>query len=175
MCFQIHPLSLESFSEAQARDGQQSSVEHTHPRHGTAFRWAIWMFSPTWKDHLFYLIDLVREWMRDSGVDESSPSVATSFWSLVQKRFAYIQMSRLQLLEHVAYVGCILWKAEYFSLQGHFEVGKLSPSWTWGCFAKRKRRGLKYQRPRILNTVSTPLSTPSMGALWACRPSGRAW
>lgn len=163
MCFQIHPLSLESFSEAQARDGQQSSVEHTHPRHGTAFRWAIWIFSPTWKDHLFYLIDLVSHHQWQHLFDH---------WC---RRDLLIFKCQYYSYLNVAYVEGSLWKAEYFSLQGHFEVGKLSPSWTWGCFAKRRRRGLKYQRPRILNTVSTPLSTPSMGALWACRPSGKAW
>ena len=34
MCLQIHPISLERFSEAQARDSKQGRVAHTHPMSG---------------------------------------------------------------------------------------------------------------------------------------------
>ncbi len=173
MCLQIHPLSLEPFAEAQACDSQQGGMGHAHPRHGTAFTWAIWIFSPTWKDHcvIYYL---------------NTPGQSTKGeWSVSGNIFLITGPEGICLYLNVkitvtwtwavSNVECSLLNAEYFSLQGHFEAGKLWPSWTWGCFARRKRRGLRYQRPRTLSTVSTPHLTPSTVASWACRPNGKAW
>lgn len=174
MCLQIHPLSLEPLSEAQARDSQRRQ----HRPYSTSHVWgcrhlnAFFCHMERTFTVSFMWMHLVKEQPVKRGEVRNSIPFIVGEWEICLCSNSKITWNEICYYD---IRGSLLMAEHLFASQAFFKVGRLSSSWTWGCFARRKRRGLRYQRPRTLSTASTPHLTPSAAASWVCRHNGKAW